>query len=599
MKTPSLDLAAEAMSDELPPGLPEELIGPGGPAAPRTWWQVTAGAGEQWVGRWLAAQRGWTFLTAATWAEAAARLPTTGDVFVVLEDDGDAGAAPDPRLAEADLGARRVCIAAAGAPPEQWALVTTPPTPAWIRTLIEWATARSERSGGLARRDVELLFDEESLSDSFATPGDLLDFLGELERFGVARLRAALPPPGDPLRLVRAWLLVGAETPAADPEGRSRGVVDELVELLLSLECARLTGALPRRSSAATWERLAGGAAPIARLRSRDLLRDTTGGLEIRHSWMARLLRDGAMTQLSGLSACGGSCARFCSDPRGADGSTLGALLLHPETAEDLLIGLFLEGYAGPLERIRACATAGEPRDAPSRAELAAIDGAFRAIALVLAAGADVPLELVRTAWQRQVAHLTARPGAEPPAPTTRMAAPRGERGVASLGCWYLAALLLSKRLTDEGEPPAPLPGLTPWAEDATAAATAVGTDRLAAALDAAVAALHHGTDPDDPRHFLPFAIGEQLLERVGVLRRGGRILEVQRPAVLIRLAHYEELEVSDEELAELLAELRDRPWGVGVLETACSRHAVALADVLSWCAARRGGEPEEGDAEP
>jgi hypothetical protein len=594
--------------EELFPGIPSELSQRRGPASKLTWWHAAPGAGKSLVGRWLQVRYGWAVLSAATWEDLEERLPNDGDVFVILEHGGTS----TPSKGRSG----RLCVACPGLPsvpprqheqraaqPEEWTLVAAPPAKAWLHSLIDWVADRIDEGGGFNRREIYKLVEEINLEDWIATPGDLFGFLGVVEKIGIRKLREALTLSTTPLSLVREWWKLQLERKDRDEVVKKEsGLRNVGVEQLIKAEERRLRRGLPSTLSLSSWEQLFDEqpSPPIERARLREILKRPDGQTE-----MQRILDEESPSRLSGFRTLGifheeqdgrwalrpSWIARILRlvaiDSLKRDTESLGALLLHPETAEEVVADLLHEIRDGRDEQIRRCLEPGAAH--PSAEELAAINGAFIALGLAVAEDKDVPLDLVVEAWRRQSRHLASRyKNWSLTTPILSVSAPRGDRGIAAQGTWLLAVVAILNRLAEHG-----IEEKTdgPW--DVLLAAAAQETKPapsplLAIALGQAATALGYEDEVNGDVGQLLYLLGERLLRRVGFVADGDRVARAQQPARLIQLFQGI-VEVSPKEREDLLY----LPWGLDVLEKSCRRLGASYEDLLRWCWQTWGHLPE------
>lgn len=603
-----LDLEHEALF----PGIPPEISQPRGPDAKLTWWLAPPGAGKSVVGRWLAIRHGWTVFSASSWKELEERLPANGDVFVELES----GRVPNTGRALAERKGR-LCVACPmrpappvederasdqplpGAPRDrdraglEWKVVVTPPAASWFIPLIDWVADRIADGGGFRRAEVQALMAQFSWEGTLATPGELLGFLGVVDRIGVTELRKLLEASGEQTTLVRAWWKVLCDRKDREEALKKTDLKKRGVELLCRAEERRLQRLLPARLPPEGWTELLGeqpsapidcdelieilklpdgkeralrrlnaaGKEAMSGFRTIGVLHEREDGrLAILPSWIATLLNAVAVGHLA-------------EEP-----STLGALLLHPETAARVLRTMWSEVQDGQLERVQRCLRpVSEP---PSAEELAVVNGAFLAVGLAVAANTAVPIEVVRAAWRRQAPYLASRYQNLPiPTPMLAATASREGRGLTSRTTWILAAVAIVNRLAEE----APLAEAIaePWSAllgEGPPPPSSPGHLLLRSALDDAAHAL--GPDDDEALLQLPYLLGERLLPRHGfVAGSHGLVVRGQQPARLVRLRDGS-VEGSEEEREELLR----LPWGLKVLEQSCQRLGTPCDDVLRWC---------------
>jgi hypothetical protein len=280
--------------------------------------------------------------------------------------------------------------------------------------------------------------------------------------------------------------------------------------------------------------------------------------LALRPAWVAATLEGLAAQQL------------YASGPEG-----IGALLLSSPTAEFAVERLCAEIRAEDYTSASACATVNDPRSAE---QVAALDGAFRATGLAVLDGAEVPADLLVKLWDSQMGFVAERYTGLPPQPVLATASTDAWHGPGALGTWFLAALVISRTLHAAGVA-LPCSALSPWPR------LPDSFDERDRCLQALVYVGHLfprilDVASDDPRQRAVYGLGGELLARNGVLRRGGAMLEIQLPDLLVRLALDEDHDVPARD-RERLFEL---PFGLGALDDACRRRQVPLHHVLLRC---------------
>jgi hypothetical protein len=628
--------AIDLRTDGLFPGIPDEIVHPGGPRAERTWWVAPAGAGKTIVGRWLE-RFGWTRRQADRWTEI--DLPDRGRVFVELASTDDVSidalralpkavkicvAAPRPPRGAAGDALTAPMMWADAAPLESMArgnaapappigqkegevadgpplqIVASPPPHAWVGALIEWAAERVRPGGGFDVERVRRMFVDKRLVALFETPGVLIEFLGMVDQVGVDKLEDARRAR-DSLAWIRVWLRAALERP---DRRRLAGIADLLEkrgpEIMVRMEIERLRRGLGSSLPEPTWIELVprtqapdldrdrllalvdqGGSDALVQVRAMlapdaasvvqglqaigALTHADAGRLALRPAWVATLVANAAIEQL---------------DDDGPDG--LGTLLLFKGTSEAALRRLIDQVREGKLERVEACVAAATAQP-PER--MVALDGAFRAIGLALMAGADVPLPLVRAAWDRQLPHLFRRFNNWPPVPLLSVAAQDPWKGVTTNGAWFAAAFAISRALFDAGVDVG-RSALNPWGGLPEEASELQACEEALISAAIAFQVAEGLADPDPLRRGL-HSLGGDLLDRHGIVRRFGEIVDIQGPDLLVVLATGGELEISKQEHKELL----QLHFGLDLLEDACRRRKAKLEEVLAWCWRTWGNE--------
>jgi len=572
------------------PGIPEEIVRLGSSKVARTWWIAPTGAGKSLVGRWLALRHGWIVVRADRWTEL--EIPAQGRVFVELASTADISAETLKSIPRA----LKICIAAPHPPPTgslgpgKFDVVAPPPPHTWVRALVRWAAARVKPGGGFDAERLQQMFQGEQIVAWFETPGDLLGFLGLVDHVGLDRLEDAK----DPLRWIRVWMNAALERSDRRP---LVGIADLLgkrgPEMLVQIEVERLRRGLAPSLSESEWidlvpreqapdvdrdrllalldegasdvvtqvrAMLAPDAASVVRgLKATGALADgDTGRLVLRPAWIANAITGAAVERL------------YNDAPDG-----LGTLLLFGSTSEAALRRLIDDVRAGELNRIEACvATA----SAMSPEQMAALDGAFRAVGFALLAGAEVPLPLLRTTWDRQMMHVFQRFTNWPPVPVLTVAAQNHRYGATATGAWFVAAFAISRALFDAGVDVG-RSALNPWGGLPERTSE---RDACAEALTDAASAFRINEDSSgqDSLRLAVYRLGGALFDRQGIVRRHQSLLDIQGPNVLVALATEAELDLSEDERKQVLR-LR---FGLEALEDACHRRKIALEKVLAWC---------------
>lgn len=601
----AIDLRTEAPF----PGIPQELTQRGGPKAAYTWWIAPPGAGKTLLGRWLEIRYGWVVLQCATWSEAVARLPSTGSVYVELTTA--LHELPEPPVDVA--GIHRLCVAAApgvldmwtaalplgtevdvpaDAPsgPEavpDWEILDTPGMQEWLPALLDWVIARIPRPDGFQPEAVRHLLADNPFD--LVTPGAAIDLFGafdemgvpqpgnagEIERLAVAWLRAAVDrrdrAPSAGAKEVHRRDGAGILTAAVKERYRRglgaslpRGVWAVLIqgEPQLAIEPTRLY-ALTQREDAKE---------ALAEIRS---LLGSYGGLLV-----AGLVEIGALGGTPEASAVEPRWleqivgARAFRELRQDGGTGPGTLALHPETALPAFEEIYEELLAGDWTHVRGIVDRYE-RSTPEH--VAALDVAVRAVGLALDATSDAPGEVLEQIWRHATAASQRRFDNLPPIPVVGMATTHRLRGVGSLGCWFVGMFTLSHWLARAGRAPDAGP-LQPWTE----ALGAADSEKMLEALAMVSPVVWPQDDGHDDARLTraAFRVGGDLAERLGVVLRGGRILDVQRPHAVVALATGAGLQVGEADRDELLG----LPYALEHLATAARRQGTTLPAALAWC---------------
>ncbi|MCB9756483.1 MAG: hypothetical protein H6713_41720 [Myxococcales bacterium] len=194
--------------EDLPQGIPGLVTRPA--TWRRLWWRSFDGEARTLAGRWLAARRMATVITASTWERARRRLPERGRVLVLIDgvENGelDWAALADDRVLD-DL---QVCIAACFPPDpravlhavpgralewtlvqadsratDTWQVVESVPGGLWLAEVLRWAVARLPKQSRVALSVLEALIADLGLRALFAGPCDALDFVGFVTALGV------------------------------------------------------------------------------------------------------------------------------------------------------------------------------------------------------------------------------------------------------------------------------------------------------------------------------------------------------------------------------------------------------------------------------
>jgi|GEM_PF-3713751 len=617
-----LDLRSEAPF----PGVPAEVVTVGGPRADRTWWVAPSGAGKTLVGRWLEVQYGWKFVQADRWTDV--HFPDQGRMFLELAFAGGCSAESLARI-PTEL---KLCVATPSRPPSQregnrpdeallppvgsssartarWdtqphelrgpslLVVHTPPPQDWVFAVVDWVAARAKPGGGFEATRVRELLRKKDLLSLFSSPGDLLGFLGMVDVVGVDRLEDAWGKHAGPLWPARVWL--EAALGRADRRCPT-GVADLLEkrgpEILVQMEAERLRRGLESSLPEKVWADLvpAEKAPEVDRDRVVELLKagDTDGALSMLkpdgRSVVSGLRAVGALARADGerlmlqpawVSAAVFQAAVDLLFEEGSEG--VGALLLYEDTSEIALWRLIQEVQNGQVERVKVCV--GSRPTSPEG--MAAVDGAFRAIGLALAAGTEVPVDVVKAAWNLQMSCVAVRFSTWPPVPLLMVASSPGRHGVTATGAWFAAALAVSRTLVDVGIELDPSP-LNPWNG---LPGNEGEREACVEALTNVVSAFRVDEDiaEDEPLRLALFRLGGDLLDRHGVIRRQRSLLDIQAPDLVVMLSQNADVDVEAQERQQLLR----LPFGLAALEDACRRRGIGLDEVLVWCWSTWGTE--------
>ena len=594
---------------EMFPGIPSQIARPGGPHARRTWWTAPPGAGKTLVGQWLETQHGWRVQSVARWQDilwpggrASAYVELKSVENITPADIK--GIPPDVKLCIASPHRPQVQLLAQpvsldgdstsvtmnnldmrpGASPfAEFELVDTPPASSWTTDLIVWAAKRVRQGGGLDGPRVEHLLRQSDVS--FDTPGELIGFLSMVEEVGVAQLEAKKP---DPQRWIREWLKPQLDRPDLGHAANSHHLLKKSgVKMMIVMERNRLKGGLPRELLAEQWAQLLpSDAAPsidpehlraivdsgqddaleqiraalhadpaliIAALQSVGILAPMSASrFALRPAWVARVLEQLAFEQL------------VASTP-----DDIGALLLFEPTADHTVDSLRAEVCAKNYAAVTACV---DMSAFPVAEQVAALNGAFRALGLALLDGASPPSELLRKAWTSQIRFVARRYDNLPPVPMLSIASDQRWYGM-----WSLCTLAISHALHQDHATPAselsPWPQLPADQDERTRCIEAL--ERIGAEVDPL-----SGRPLNLSYRNAAYRLGGELLKCNGIVRRGWEALAVQLPDLLVDFALGAAPSLSDDERTSL-CQLR---FGVEALEAVCQRRDVPLHRVLASC---------------
>jgi hypothetical protein len=627
-----LDLRVEAPF----PGIPPTLGHRGGPREEQVWWYAKPGAGKTLVGRWLELRFGWVFIHGVPLREV--QWPQSGNVFVELPADepvqlvdletvpdnlkviiaaavrlpacppnpssGDVGPGSQPGVGPDSTSAALESNANSedadhkdsdGVGTAVFTELSSAPVFDWALELIDWAAARVRSGGGFVRDTLrELLGNLDSLS-AFETPGDLLSFLGLIDEVGIDSLLAGSESRPNPLRWLTIWMQRAIQRV---PRAELRRVVEILERsgpaTLIAIEAERLRRGWRSPMPDTKWAELASGhreqnLEPSAILRLleevgpeavKDLLAAsgpvTVAGLrkigalteaapdalEISPRWVENIVHEEAFTRV------------YAERPRG-----LGALLLFEETSDVAMRRLINDLESGQSDGLAACVEM-----APATPEdMAALNGAFRAIGMTLACGSRVPLDLVASAWQQQISYAVPRFSNWVPMPVQLVWAGEGRRGPTAVEAWLLAAFAIARTLHEQGSSVIPT-SLNPWG---SAPLDSTEWDRCINAIS--TISIPFLDDPEtedvDPMRMAPYRIGADLFDTHGVIKHQNQILMIQEPDLLACLVRGDSLDLESSQL-DGLAHLA---FGLDVLDDACARRGVDADAAIRWCWQRWG----------
>ncbi|MBN2191943.1 MAG: hypothetical protein JW751_03940 [Polyangiaceae bacterium] len=555
--------AIDLRTEELPPGIPTEVLHPARWA--RLWWQAPSGSGRSLVGEWLRARGLAEFVD----------TPATGDPLV-------GGLRGRPRFIELHrtnesrpLVDQSVCVAAPFPPlNEGFAVVRSPPVGTFLRELLEWIAARLPHDSSFDPERALVWFERERLARGLTdTVGTVIGICGALDEVG---FRTAIQEPLG--ALVRALLdrriAELTERGHTDAPWLRRAAQEVLVGL-----AARLLG-----DPTAAWHEprsLDDWLALIPDEFQRDvdvdwmraLLATADGPIRARDvERAARRLPPGAFRIVRGLSAAGfltttGPSADLALRPlwlgqtlvdtarqRLVRGSPLayGAALLSPEAADSVAEEL--------LHRLRAddLATIEDVLDLDpdeSAAASAALEAVFRVAGIAVLEGSELPTELLGSLASEQLRLLTSFEGG---LPTPRVGHRARAGSLLSDATFWLAALAITETLgSGRGHS-----ALEPW----RAPSPPPGLREL---LDAVASELPAFTEP---RAIETFALVDRLRRVLGELAEPCHPLE--RPGAVL-----DELALGVPEWQNIAA-IGEVPHGYTAVAVLAERRGMAWSDV-------------------
>jgi hypothetical protein len=586
----------DLLEEELFPGLPEELLRPGGWR--RLIWMGPNGSGRSLVGSWLEA-RGLARhvvlpeLRREAWVPELARAP--GSLPVLLELGSTEG------LDLEALGSG-VCVAvpdpAVLRESSDWKVVHSPPVSELVEPLASWACERLSANSRVDRKAMLEMLEDAAKRGVVRSAGDVLGLVGLADAFGFnafefSALRA----------LAREWFKrrVG-ERLDRDAPGTAwmrRDGFDALVALcrrvatdareslffarsleawsaLLPAELRQgadldwLKVALPRadpnvrvadleRAS----EKLPPGAFRLLRAFERIgvLVRDGSDRLVLRPHWLVRAAFEDA---LEGLVT--------------GPAFDWGEALLSPSMAGVTAVRILARARAGEIlhEELVDPDAIGDP------AYAAATEGAVRAIGVSVLLGAPAPSESLEALWDEQLRLVVELPGELPLPRIDAPGFPKRERGAwfFDRGIWYLSVLALSELLAaHEGRAHATL---RPWQTTGPSAELSAVLDRLVVALERR----------ETPRELVGPALSlvGRLRALLGPLGPGGAPHPLERAAMVAAEAKLGVLSW------EALVTLRGDELSLAALSTLCRERKMdeaAFAGAL-WDAFLAAGMPLE-----
>jgi hypothetical protein len=480
------------LSDEpLPPGIPEQAQRPA--TWDRSYWQAPPGSGRTLTGAWLEARGLATFISAPSWAEAFARVPSSGAVFIEVERD-IAGLDPE------HLPRTNLCVAAPFPAPAsnraRWQRLAPPPLLDVLPELLAWVEARLPEDGAFDHlRALEWL--RVPVRDgALPTLGALLGAAGLLDSVGLDKLAGRslleLARTHANQRLEEAanggspeaqWLkrhgfevVVGLAQRALSESDQPWGVarsMDEWIALVpgefkQSVDTEWMRWSLARSGGLNTvrqFEQALKDAPPGAYRIVRALVdarllrpRDTHGGLVIAPELIKHVAAAQAERELL----------------RPGAGLDWGEALLRPHAAPGVIAALFERVQSEDFSLIDALLERDEP-DAP--ALVAALEAAFTCVGLALLAKVEVPIETLEGIWAEQLARLVELRHQLPEPRLGGLDDDTTTSPLLHVDAWRLAALAISERLPDKSGAAHPL--LRPW----TAARRHAALPRLLAAV--------------------------------------------------------------------------------------------------------------------
>lgn len=596
------------------PGIPAQVDCPGGPRGKRTWWIAPRGAGKTIVGQRLEMEYGWRVQSVNTWHDiawpsgrtslyvelASVENITAKDVQAIPSDVKLCIASPlPPRIAvlakpmvldgeTTQLALNNVDTSPAHSPFAEFEIVEPPPAWSWTSALITWAAQRVPDGGGFVGPGVERLL--RAADVSFDTPGELIAFLGLVDEIGIPQLEAE---NAEPRRWIREWLKLLLERQEfASAEG-THWLKERGAEILIEMEQRRLRGGLANELLAAQWAALVTPIeAPAVDTQSLLTLLDHADALEQVRS----ALRAHPSTIVAALQALGilvpASASRLAMRPAwvatvlmrlahealvDSGPEAIGALLLSP-VADLTIENLRTSILKGSYDAVVACVAV---PDSPTPEQVAALNGAFRALGLALLEGANPSTELLQQAWSAQMRFVVRRYGNLPPVPMMSLASDQQWYGM-----WSLCTLAISRVLLEaHGAAPTEL---SPWPhlprDEDERARCIEALERIHAEIGP------HVGQPLTHRYRLPaYHLGGALVVANGIVRGDREALALQWPDLLVDLALGNASELTSEERMSF-CELR---FGVDVLEAVCERRGVELARVLSSCWEQWGHAPD------
>ncbi|MEO8183056.1 MAG: hypothetical protein ABI895_29845, partial [Deltaproteobacteria bacterium] len=434
--------------EPLPPGIPALLARPA--AWHRTWWVAPSGCGRSLTGRWLATRGLAVHICARTWAEAVARIPELGPVFVELERTEDLpGFEELPRRPD-------VLIAAGALPPsppegsalEPWQPLESPPPELFLAPLLNWIQARLPEDGAFDAEAAAKWLEQPLRQGLVPSFGAVLGVCGLLDAQG---MRASQDQSLMDLAasFVHERLEQASGKGSAEAQWLKRSGFDVLVKLAEEVltrgqqpwEVARsqdewielVPSELQDKDSLAGKAANAPGAYRIVRalvdarlLRARGAL----GGLVIAPSFLRHAAVRRAREQLV----------------RDASPFSWGEALLRPHAAPGILEAL--QARLGEDEFILVESLS--DLDLSSQPALvAAAEAVFVCLGLQLLDGAKIPRDYLTQIWNEQLSWLVDLDGdAEMPKPRLLCSAGSARQSIyADPALWSLAALAISERL--------------------------------------------------------------------------------------------------------------------------------------------------------
>jgi hypothetical protein len=529
----------DLVEEDLFPGLPDEVLHPGG--WEKLIWLAPNGAGRSLVGQWLEERGLARHLPSPSLPD---ELPAARPLLLELGSaEGLDGALPSSRLGTGvcvalpdSTGLDEGPLSAAG-----WKVVRSKPVRELVEPVAKWARERLATSSRVDVVALAGMLDEAAARGVVQSAGDVLGLVGLTDALGFnafefSALRALArewfkrrvsekldrDAPGtgwmrragfDALVALCKRVATDARQPLFFP--RSLEDWSDLMpaELRHGADLEWLKVALPRAdpSLRATdleraSEKLPPGAFRILRTFERLGVLERTGGeeLALRPHWLVRAAFEDALESL-------------VAGPAFDWGEALLSPSMAPITAERILVraregGLVHEELVDP-------DVVGDP------AYAAATEGALRATGVGVLLGTSPPGESLEALWDEQVRILLELPGALPLPRIDGLGSGATDHGawLFDRGIWYLATLAVSELLgAHEGRPH---PTLRPWQAKAPPGGLPAVLDCIAAALERA----------ETPRELVGPALSlvGRLRALLGPLGKSGAAHRLERAAIV------------------------------------------------------------------